>query len=134
MGALVPGAHAIPALGRHTAKEPQPQPRLPERSACYIETPTFTRQVTLLLGDDEYRQLQNILVLDPEHGALIQGGGGLRKIRHAAQGRGKSGGVRAIYCSLASKFIYMLVMYPKSKKDDLNAKETAILRELVKEL
>jgi len=101
----------------------------------FIETPTFTRQVTLLLSDDEYRELQNTLVLDPEHGVLIKGGGGLRKMRHGVQGRGKSGGVRAIYYWLSEDDqIYMLVMYPKSGKDDLSAKETAILRELVKEL
>jgi hypothetical protein len=63
----------------------------------FIETPTFTRQVALLLSGEEYRQLQNALVVDPACGALIKGGGGLRKIRHAVQGRGKSGGVRAIY-------------------------------------
>jgi hypothetical protein len=53
--------------------------------------------------------------------------------RHAA--RGKSGGVRAIYYWIKDRHqIYMLVVYPKSKKDDLSDKETAILRELVKEL
>jgi hypothetical protein len=30
--------------------------------------------------------------------------------------------------------VYMLMIYPKSKKDNLTAVETAILRELVKEL
>jgi hypothetical protein len=68
----------------------------------FIETSIFTRQVMALLDDEEYRALQNTLLLDPEHGALIQGGGGLRKMRHAAQGRGKSGGVRAIYYWLGS--------------------------------
>jgi len=32
------------------------------------------------------------------------------------------------------RLTYMLVAYPKSKKDDLTDKETAILREFVKEL
>lgn len=97
----------------------------------FIETPTFTRMVTALLTDDEYRELQNELVENPERGDLIKGGGGIRKLRYAAQGRGKSGGVRVIYYNHQ---IYMLVVYPKSKKDDLTDKETAILREFVKEL
>ncbi|HIJ63060.1 MAG TPA: type II toxin-antitoxin system RelE/ParE family toxin [Rhodospirillaceae bacterium] len=101
----------------------------------FIETPTFTRMVTALLSDDEYQFLQNELVDDPERGALIEKGGGIRKMRFAAQGRGKSGGVRVIYYWLKDDLqIYMLVVYPKSKKDDLTAKETAILRDLVKEL
>lgn len=62
----------------------------------FIETPTFTRMVTALLDDDECRELQNALMEAPERGDLVKGGGGVRKMRHAAQGRGKSGGVRVI--------------------------------------
>ena len=90
---------------------------------------------TALLSDDEYGRLQNDLVEDPERGDLIKGGGGIRKLRYALQGRGKSGGVRVIYYWLKDNhLIYMLVVYPKSKKDDLTDKETAILRGFVKEL
>ena len=52
----------------------------------FIETPTFTRLITDLLTDDEYRLLQNVLVEDPERGALIRGGGGIRKLRYALAG------------------------------------------------
>lgn len=101
----------------------------------FIETPTFTRAVLSLLSDEEYRDLQNALVEHPERGDLLKGGGGIRKVRHAAQGRGKSGGVRVIYYWAREKSrIYMLLIYPKSKKDTLTDAETAILRELVKEL
>ena len=101
----------------------------------FVETPTFTRMVTALLSDEEYRVLQTVLVDDPERGAVIEGGGGIRKMRYAAHGRGKSGGLRVIYYWLREEHqIYLLVIYPKSKKDDLNAKEIAILRALVKEL
>jgi len=101
----------------------------------FIETATFTKMVTTLLTDDEYRALQNELVEAPELGDLIKGGGGIRKLRHAIQGRGKSGGVRVIYYWIKdNQQIYMLVVYPKSKKDNLTDKETAILREFVKEL
>lgn len=101
----------------------------------FIETQTFTRMVTALLSDDEYQDLQNVLVEFPERGDLIKGGGGIRKLRHAAQGRGKSGGVRVIYYwAKDAAQIYLLVVYPKSKKDTLSDQETAILRKLVKEL
>ncbi len=101
----------------------------------FIETPTFTRLVTGLLSDDSYRGLQNELAGDPERGDIIKGGGGIRKLRYAVQGRGKSGGVRVIYYWIKDNHqIYLLVVYPKSKKDTLTDKETAMLRELVKEL
>lgn len=101
----------------------------------FIETQTFTRMVTALLSDVEYGELQNVLVENPERGDLIKGGGGIRKLRHATQGRGKSGGVRVIYYWIKDDHqIYMLVVYPKSQKDNLTHRETAILRELVKEL
>ena len=101
----------------------------------FIETPTFTRLIATLLDDDKYRELQNVLVEDPERGDLIKAGGGIRKLRFAAQGRGKSGGVRVIYYWIKEDHqIYMLLVYRKSRKGTLTDKETAVLRELVKEL
>jgi hypothetical protein len=101
----------------------------------FIETPTFTRMVTSLLSDDEYSMLQNNLVEYPERGDLIKGGGGIRKLRYALQGRGKSGGVRVIYYWVKDHdLIYFLVIYPKSKKDNLSDSEIDVLREFVKEL
>lgn len=76
----------------------------------FIETPTFTRLLASLLTDDEYRALQNVLVENPARGDLIPGGGGIRKLRHALPGRGKSGGVRAIYYWIRDDDeIYMLL-------------------------
>lgn len=101
----------------------------------FIETSVFTRLVLGFLGDDEYRELQNVLLLDPEYGDLIRGGGGIRKMRFAVDGRGKSGGIRTIYYWAKPRDqIYMLLIYPKSKKDTLSDKETEILQAYVKEL
>lgn len=101
----------------------------------FIETPTFTRLLMGLLSDDEYRELQGVLAENPSCGDIIQGGGGIRKVRFSAKGKGKSGGVRVIYYwRSAAHQIYFLVIYPKNKKDTLTDKETAILRALVKEL
>lgn len=101
----------------------------------FIETPTFTRLLGTLLTDDEYAGLQNVLVENPERGDIIKGGGGIRKLRYALFGRGKSGGVRVVYYWLRDdQQVYMLLIYPKSKKDDLTDRETALLREFVKEL
>ncbi len=101
----------------------------------FIETSVFTKALNALLTDDEYRLLQNTLWRDPLVGDVVRGGGGIRKMRFAIEGRGKSGGVRVIYYAMpVDAEIYLLLIYPKSKKDSLSAEETAILRALVKEL
>ena len=99
-----------------------------------VETSIFTRQIRTLLKDDEYRELQEVLVINPLAGALIRGSGGLRKVRWSVEGRGKSGGIRVIYYYLAHDAqILMLAAYAKGAKDDLTDKEVAALRRLVKE-
>ena len=101
----------------------------------FIETPTFTRLIVELLDDDEYSKLQMELSIHPDAGDLIKNGGGIRKLRWKRAGTGKSGGIRVIYYWLTEdNQIFMLVAYPKSIKDTLTDKETAILRNLVKEL
>ena len=98
----------------------------------FIETPIFTRLVTELLTDDEYRLFQLALAEHPEHGDLLQGSHGLRKIRAAAKGRGKRGGARVIYYWMAERGqIYLLVIYSKNRKDDLTVGEIAVLGALV---
>jgi hypothetical protein len=101
----------------------------------FIETPTFTRLISELLTDDDYSKLQEELVRRPDVGDLIKDGGGIRKVRWKRSGTGKSGGIRVIYYWLTEDHqILMLVAYPKSIKDSLTDKETAVLRKLVKEL
>jgi hypothetical protein len=50
----------------------------------FIETRLFTRLVQEYLDDDEYRELQNVLMDNPETGNIIPGSGGLRKVRWRA--------------------------------------------------
>jgi hypothetical protein len=99
-----------------------------------VETSVFTRQIRGLLKDDKYKDLQKELVINPLAGAVIRGSGGLRKVRWAVEGRGKSGGIRVIYYYVApDDRIFMLVAYAKGAKDDLSDKEVAALKKLVKE-
>jgi len=98
----------------------------------FIETSIFTRQVTALLSDEEYSQLQIALSAHPDMGAIIPHSGGLRKVRWSMIGRGKRGGVRAIYYWIvAENQILMLFMYPKNEKDDLTPQQLRVLREIV---
>ena len=100
-----------------------------------IETPTFTKLITDLLNDEDYRLLQHTLAANPETGDIVPGGGGIRKVRFALPGKGKRGGVRIIYYWQKSEDrIYMLIAYIKSKQSTLTAEQTAILKRLVKEI
>ena len=99
-----------------------------------VETSVFTKQVEKLLDHDAYRLLQLELAKDPEIGAPIRGTGGLRKIRWAASGRGKSGGVRVIYYWHGrDDTVLMLLAYPKNVQDELTSAQRKALRSLVEE-
>ena len=99
----------------------------------FIETPIFTKQVILLLDDADHRQLQVTLALKPRAEDIIRGSGGLRKIRWAVRGRGKSGGIRVINYLVADEEIYFLFAYAKNKQEDLDSGQLRLLRNLVKE-
>ena len=103
------------------------------RHVHFIETQVFTKQITSLLDDADYRHLQVTLALKPRAGDIIRGSSGLRKIRWAARGRGKSGGIRVIYYLVADEEIYFLFAYAKNKQEDLDSGQLRILRNLVKD-
>jgi mRNA-degrading endonuclease RelE of RelBE toxin-antitoxin system len=98
----------------------------------FIETRLFTRLVQEYLDDDEYRELQKVLMNNPETGNIIPGSGGLRKVRWRAPGRGKRGGYRVIYYArLKQGVILMLTMYPKNVAENIPAH---VLRRIRKEV
>jgi len=100
----------------------------------FIETPIFTREVRGLLKEEEYRRLQLALLLRPEQGDRIPGTGGLRKIRWGALGRGKRGGARVIYFwDPAEETFYMLLVYSKSRQEDLTPEQVRVLKRLIRE-
>lgn len=99
-----------------------------------LETTIFTKQVTAILSDDEYHQLQVALMLNPCLGPVIPGGGGLRKVRWSLPGRGKSGGARAIYYwAVDDEIILMLFLYKKNEQDDLTPTQLKALRKIMEE-
>lgn len=67
------------------------------KSMIFVEAPAFERIRERYLNDDQYQLLQAALMANPEAGALIRGSGGLRKVRWAVDGKGKSSGLRLIY-------------------------------------
>ena len=97
----------------------------------FVETRVFTRLLPDLLTDDEYAQFQQFLIVDPRAGDVIEGTGGLRKIRWAAKGKGKRGGVRVIYYVVdEAEQIRLLLIYRKGIQDDLTKEQKKLLKEI----
>jgi mRNA-degrading endonuclease RelE of RelBE toxin-antitoxin system len=101
----------------------------------FIEASGFTKHLREYLSDDEYGLLQKALVENPAMGALIRGSGGVRKVRWAAGGKGKSGGVRVIYYWVGAKdHIHLLVIYGKGEKDNLTPADLKRIKVLLEEI
>jgi hypothetical protein len=101
----------------------------------FIEAPAFERIRERYLEDDQYRLLQAALMVEPESGDLIRGSGGIRKVRWAARGTGKRGGLRVIYYWVTRRsHLLLLTLYRKSEVSDLRQEEVRVLRALVKGL
>lgn len=103
--------------------------------AIFVELPAFERRPAEYLDDEAFRSLQAELMANPEAGDLIQGTGGLRKLRLGDQrrGKGKRGGLRVIYFwwTGGAQF-WLFTLYDKSELDDLSPSERVNLRERVK--
>ena len=98
----------------------------------FVETPIFTRRAKELMDDDAYSALQKVLVVNPSVGDIIEGTGGIRKMRVAAKGHGKRGGARVIYYHFVSASqIALLMIYPKNEQHDLTAEERKALKAVI---
>ena len=103
--------------------------------AIFVELPAFAKYRPEYLDDEGFRDLQNSLMANPEAGDVIEGTGGLRKIRHAdlRRGKGKRGGLRVIYYWWDGKRqFWLFTLYDKDEMDDLSAKERKALRDMLK--
>ena len=97
-----------------------------------VETSVFTKRLRTLVPEEDYRKLQNELIINPTKGKIIKGSGGLRKFRWSVPGKGKSGGVRVIYYLVSKEeIILMLLIYAKSEKDDLKREQLNKLKSLI---
>jgi mRNA-degrading endonuclease RelE of RelBE toxin-antitoxin system len=94
----------------------------------------FTTALQRYLDDEQYWRLQIALMLRPEQGPLIQGSGGLRKVRWASPGRGKRSSFRVIYYwTPHEETFYMLYIYSKKEQEDLTQGQIRALGRLVRE-
>lgn len=101
----------------------------------FVWLPTFERTSEKLLTEEDKRTIEAELCEDFEAGAVIKRTGGFRKLRHALEGGGKSGGARVIYFpDQECGRVYMILVYAKGAKGTLTREEENALRKLATEL
>jgi hypothetical protein len=99
------------------------------------ETEPFQKKVVTLLTPEEKEELISYLSEQPHSGVIIQDTGGIRKLRWARSGRGKSAGVRVIYYFHSEMMpLYLLAIFGKNEKANISTEEKQILSRSVKEL
>jgi hypothetical protein len=106
-----------------------------EEMLTIVETSVFARRAEKLLDVEEYDELLFYLASHPKAGDEIPGTGGIRKVRFAAFGRGKSGGVRAIYYYYDMRGpLYALLLYGKNEQATLTLEQKRGLKALAAEI
>ena len=103
--------------------------------AVFVELPPFERYRADYLDDHAFQRLQQLLMLNPDAGALISGSGGLRKLRFADErrGKGKRGGLRVIYyCWDAGLQFWLFTIYEKDETSDLTKAQRETLKQVIK--
>ncbi len=92
----------------------------------------FEEKARGLLGNSGFDDMLEFLARRPRVGRIIQGAGGLRKVRIAQPGRGKSGATRVIYYYHdKTKPILLLLIYAKARQENLTEKQKTQLRKHV---
>ncbi len=99
----------------------------------FIQTHEFSKNWDRLgFNDDDLRKLELQLLKDPSAFPVIQGTGGLRKMRFSMKNRGKSGSVRVCYVDFVfEKVIYLITVYLKNEKDNLTPSECNGIRKVI---
>ena len=102
----------------------------------FIEVPLFTRRWEEIgLDDNDLLALQIMLLKDPESGPIIEGTGGIRKVRFALKNRGKRGCVRVCYTDFEEfEVTYLITAFTKKEQENLTQEEKNVLKKLVKSL
>jgi hypothetical protein len=89
-----------------------------------VELPEFQKKSDKLLSSSERLSIINYLAAHPSAGDIMQGTGGIRKLRWSAQGKGKSGGVRIIYYHHNESMpLFLLTLFGKGEKANLTKTE-----------
>lgn len=102
----------------------------------FIEVPLFSKRwAEIGLGDDELLALQIMLLKDPTSGPVMEGTGGIRKVRFPLENKGKRGSVRVCYTDFEEyEVTYLITAFTKDEQENLTKSEKNVLKKLVKAL
>ena len=103
--------------------------------ALFVELPAFAKYRADYLDDEGFRGLQQAMLKNPEAGDVIEGTGGLRKLRHGdpRRGKGKRGGLRVIYYWWdGGRQFWLFTLYDKDEMENLNTDEKKVLKGMLK--
>ena len=96
---------------------------------------SFEGKARDLLTDAEFDAMIELIARRPKVGRVVQGTGGLRKVRIARIGGGKSGGARVIYYHHGDgNPILLLLIYAKADQENLKTGQKLALKKLVEEI
>ncbi len=99
------------------------------RPITVAQTEFFLRQAARVWSPEEQEAFIDFIALNPEVGDVVPGLGGIRKVRWSREGMGKRGGSRVIYFFYDEDApIYLLQIYAKGAKSDLNNDDKKVLR------
>lgn len=97
-----------------------------------IETRAYSRKAEGLLSDDEREEVAGFISRNPATGSIVRGSGGVRKIRWARPGSGKSSGIRIIYYKqLSHDEIWLLMLYAKNERSTIPPHELRLVKEAI---
>ena len=98
-----------------------------------VETAEFLARSSKLMSDEQRAQVVEMLARNPECGEIMQGTGGVRKVRVALAGRGKSGGARVIYYFHSERLpLFALTVFAKNERSDLTAAQRNAMAAVVR--
>ena len=102
----------------------------------FIEVPLFTKRWKEIgLNDADLLNLQIMLLKNPQSGPVMEGTGGIRKVRFPLENKGKSGSVRVCYTDFEEyEVTYLITAFTKNDQENLSAEEKTVLKKLVKAL
>jgi len=103
--------------------------------AVFVELPAFERHRAEYLDDEGFSALQRELMRNPTAGEVIEGTGGLRKMRFAdkRRGKGKRGGLRVVYYWWnAGMQFWLFTLYDKDEMADLTPQQRKMLKAMIK--